>query len=148
VTFVVPNSQVITKPVRNWHFTRTFGAIPDIFISVPFETNPEHVRKLMFEVLDESMNILKNPHPIVWLDDFLENGFQFRVRGYITADKVADLYEVASEVRLALTKRLRENGISLAVPTRVINIDQAAQISALKEKKRNQQANDKSKEEE
>ena len=121
-TYVVPNSQVITKAVQNWHYTRTFSAFEDILITVPYDTDPDHVRDLIFQVLDENINVLKNPRPIVRLENFVENGFEFRVRGFITADKILSLFDIASQVRLAIVRKLRTEGIPLAVPTRVLQI--------------------------
>ena len=46
------------------------------------------MKELMLDVLDKNINILKNPAPIVRLEDFMDNGFQFMVRGYLSPDKV------------------------------------------------------------
>ena len=121
-TFVVPNSQIITKSVKNWHYTRTFTAIDDILISVGFSTDPVRVRELIFEVLEENTNILKNPKPIVRLSDFLQDGFQFRIRGFISSDKAYFFLDIASDIRYGLVERLRAEGIDLATPVRVIEV--------------------------
>ena len=66
--------------------------------------------------------ILKSPAPIVWLYDFVDNGYQFLVRGYLTADKVLEQWDISSQVRLEIVKKLRENGIEIASPTRLIRV--------------------------
>lgn len=76
----------------------------------------------MLNVLSNSINILKNPAPIVWLWDFVENGYQFLVRGYVGFDKVQDQWQIASEIRLEMVKTLRANGIEVASPVRVVKI--------------------------
>jgi len=119
---VIPNSKVITSPVKNWHYTKTFSAFEDIELTVPYDVDPDHVRNLVFQVLEEHTNVLRNPRPIVRLEAFGENGFEFRIRGFITADKIHDLFDIAAQVRLALVRRLRSEGISLAVPTRVLQV--------------------------
>lgn len=122
VTVIVPNSHIITKPVVNWNYTRTFFAFEDMLITVPYSADPHNVRAMIFKVLDENSNILKNPAPIVWLHDFVDNGFQFLVRGYLTADKTLNQWEIASEVRLEIVRRLRQESIDIASPTRLVKI--------------------------
>ena len=122
VTIIVPNSHVITKAVVNWNFTRTFFAFDDIFITVSYSVDPTQVKQIIIKVLDENSNVLKNPAPIVWLNDFVDNGYQFLVRGYLTADKVLEQWEIASLVRLEMVRRLREAGIEVASPTRTLKV--------------------------
>ena len=122
VTIIVPNSHVITKAIVNWNYTRTFFAFDDIFITVPYSVDPLQVKQLIIKVLEENNNVLKNPAPIVWLNDFVDNGYHFLVRGYLTADKVLEQWEIASLVRLEMVRRLREAGIEVASPTRTLKM--------------------------
>jgi len=119
-SFVVPNSHIITKTVKNWHYTRTFTAFDDIWITLPYRFNPDHIRDVIFHVLEENVNVLRNPRPVVRLERFTENGFQFRVRGYITADKILDMFDISSQVRLAIIRRLRDEDIAIAEPVRIM----------------------------
>jgi small-conductance mechanosensitive channel len=119
-TLIIPNSQIITKTVSNWNFSRTFFAFDDMFLTVPYSADPAKVKQLILRTLDENGNVLKNPAPIVWLNDFVDNGYQFLIRGYLTADKVLDRWEISSSIRLELVKRLREAGLEVASPTRLL----------------------------
>ncbi len=120
VTLVVPNSHIITKTVVNWNYTRTFFAFDDILVTVGYQHDPKQVKQIIHKVLDENPYILKNPASIVWLSDFVENGYQFLVRGYLTADKVLDQWEISSNVRLEIVRQLRDLGIEVASPIRTI----------------------------
>jgi small-conductance mechanosensitive channel len=120
----VPNSHIITKTVANWNYTRTFFAFEDFFVTVPYNVDPAHVKALIHTVLDTNRNILKTPPPIVWLHDFVDNGYQFLVRGYLTADRVQDQWEIASSVRLEIVSLLRAQGITIASPTRILTVVQ------------------------
>ncbi len=119
-TLIIPNSQIITRTVQNWNFTRTYFAFDDLYITIPYYADAHKARQLMFKVLEENHNVLKSPAPIVWLQDFAENGYHFMVRGYLTADKVLDRWEIASTIRLEIVRKLKENGMEIASPTRVI----------------------------
>ncbi len=122
VTIIVPNSQIMSNPVVNWNYSRSYFAFDDILVIVPYSADPEKVRDLLFKVIDSNINILKNPVPIVWLHNFTENGYQFLVRGYISFDRVLEQWDIASNVRLTLVKVLRNNGIQIASPVRFLKI--------------------------
>ncbi len=122
VTVVVPNSHFISKPIVNWNYTKTFFAFNDILLTVPYSADPEQVRSLIMKVLENYPMILKNPPPIVWLFDFVDNGFQFLVRGYLSADKTLEQWDISSHIRLQIVKTLRENSITIASPTRLIQV--------------------------
>lgn len=130
VTILVPNSYIVMKPVTNWNFTRNFFAFEDIILTVPYSTDPAHVKLLILQVLDANRDVLKNPAPIVWLNNFVDNGYQFLVRGFLTADKVLDQWEISSMIRLELVRVFREHGIEVASPTRLLRmLSESKQIS-------------------
>lgn len=122
VTLVVPNSHILSKTVINWNYIRTFFAFDDFFVTVPYGVDPLRVRQIILQVLDSNINVLKNPAPIVRLFDFTDNGFQFQVRGYLTADKVLEQWDIASNIRLEIVRHLRQEGISIASPTRILTM--------------------------
>ena len=122
VTIVVPNSQIILNPITNWSYSRGFFAFNDIMLTVPFTSDPQKVKEIILETLHANYTILKSPAPIVWLDNFVDNGYQFLVRGFLTSDKVLEQWEISSQVRLEIVKRLREHGIVIASPTRMVKV--------------------------
>ncbi|MBA3954631.1 mechanosensitive ion channel [Candidatus Dependentiae bacterium] len=130
VTVIIPNSHVMTRPVTNWSYSRTFFAFDDILLTVPYSVDPAVVKQLFTQVLDGNPHILKSPNPIVWLQNFTDNGFQFMVRGFLSPDKVLDQFEIASNVRLELVRILRINGIDVASPTRLIKLINSSETSA------------------
>jgi small-conductance mechanosensitive channel len=116
----VPNSHIITKVWSNWNYSPSFFAFDDIFITVPYSTDPAVVKQLLHSVLESNINVLRTPAPVIWLHHFVDNGYQFLVRGYLTGDKVLDQWEIASQIRLEIVRNLREKGITVASPTRII----------------------------
>jgi small-conductance mechanosensitive channel len=119
-TLLVPNSHFITNSITNWSYTKTFLAFNDIVLTVSYNADPLFVKDLIVKTLEANGNILKNPPPFVILSDFAENGFQFTLRGYLSADKVLEQFAIASDVRLELAKALKANNIDIARPTRFI----------------------------
>lgn len=119
---VVPNSQIMQRPIINWNYTSTFFAFEDIILVVPYSSDPHLVKQLILKVLDNNINLLKNPASIVRLNNFVDNGFQFMIRGFLSPDKVSQQFDIVSDVRLELVLVLRQNGIKIASPTRTIFI--------------------------
>jgi small-conductance mechanosensitive channel len=122
VTVIIPNSHVMTRAVTNWNYSRNFFAFEDIFLTVPYTSDPALVKELILKVLDSNINVLKNPAPIVRLREFTDNGFQFLIRGFLSPDKVLDQFDIASDVRLELVRVLRAHGFDVASPTRILRM--------------------------
>jgi small-conductance mechanosensitive channel len=122
VTVIVPNSHITTKTIVNWSYSRSYSSLDDFFITVPYSTDPSYVRQLILKVLDSSTNVLKTPAPLVRLHDFIDNGYQFLIRAFITADKVYDQWDIASEIRLEMVRVLRSHAIEIASPVRLLRI--------------------------
>lgn len=130
VTIIVPNSQIMNRPIVNWNYSRSYFAFDDILLTVPYIADPSFVKELMLKVLDNNLNVLKNPAPIVWLHGFTDNGFLFLIRAYLSFDKVLEQWEIASGVRIELVKALRANGLDVASPTRLLKVvDQKISVS-------------------
>jgi small-conductance mechanosensitive channel len=119
-TIVVPNSMFVTQTVNNWSYARNYIAFDDILFTVPYKSDPELISKLMKQVLEENVHILKSPAPIVRLELFSDNGFVFMVRGFLTEKNILNKWDIASDIRFAISKKLRENDIHFALPTRAI----------------------------
>ena len=122
VTLIVPNSYILGRPLTNWNYYKMYFAFEDITITVSYSADPEQVHKLFLKVLNDNREILKNPAPIVRLNNFAENGFEFLIRGYLSHEKVTDQNDIASMIRLALVKTLKEHGVKIAVPVRMLQI--------------------------
>lgn len=121
-TMIVPNSRIVQNPIMNWSYTRGFFAFDDIRITVPYSADPVIIRQLMFDVLDKNPNILKNPSPIVRLDDFVDNGYLFLIRAFLTSNKIGEQWDIAAELRLNMVKALRDNNIEIASPIRTLRL--------------------------
>lgn len=116
ITIIVPNSYVVSHALINWNHVRKFIAFDDIIVTVHYTDDPVLVKKLLYEAVEAHPKVLKNPKPIIRLDDFGEYGYKFMVRGYLSDIYTLDQWEIASDVRLAIVQRLREENITIAIP--------------------------------
>lgn len=119
-TIVIPNTQIINKPVVNWNYSRNFIAFNDILVTVSYKNDPAKIKEILFSVVDAHPKVLKNPKPVIRLEDFREYGYEFMVRGFLSSNYTLEQWDVASDVRLGIVKALRDNGMEIAVPIRVI----------------------------
>lgn len=117
---VVPNSYVTNHPIINWNYIRGFIAFNDIIVLISYKDDPIKAKEIFERVLDTSPYILKNPKPIVRLDNFGMHGYEFMLRGYISSNYTLDQWNIASDVRLQLVKALREHKMHLALPIRMM----------------------------
>lgn len=122
VMVVIPNNYFISQKVINWNYSRTFFAFDDIFMVVSYTADPQEVKDIIAKTLSSNSNILKTPAPVILLKDFVENGFQFLIRGYLSSEKVLEQFDIASEFRFDLVRNLRAAGINLATPIRTIKV--------------------------
>lgn len=125
-TIIIPNSSVINRSITNWNYARDFIAFDDIMITISYKSDPLATKAILLSILGESSFVLKNPKPIVRLENFSENGYVFLVRGYLSSNYTLDQWDIASDIRLAIVKKLKEAGIEIAVPVRVIKQDKPA----------------------
>ncbi len=119
-TIIIPNSSVINKTVVNWNYTRNFIAINDMEITVSYQSDPEQVREVLVKVADEHDKVLKNPSPIIRLDNFGEYGFVFMLRPFVSSNFTLDQWDIASELRFRIMKEFRARGINIAIPVRLM----------------------------
>jgi len=121
-TIVIPNTNVINKPLYNWNYVQNFIAFDDIMVPVAFKEDPVRVKELLLSVLQAHQSILKNPKPIVRLEEFKDYGYLFLVRGFLSSELTLEQWDIASDVRLALIKILRENNVEIASPIEIIRV--------------------------
>jgi small-conductance mechanosensitive channel len=140
ISIVLPNSFIINKPLKNWNYVRGFIAHDDIIITISYKADPAQVQKIFYEVLAENPYVLKNPKPVIRLDNFTPDGFVFMVRGFLSSNYTLDQWDIASDIRIAITKALRAHNIEIAVPTRIlVSLDQNGQQRSKDSDKKSQQ---------
>jgi len=119
-TVLVPNSKLISNPITNWNYISSVVAFNDIMITISYKEDPVKVKEVLFKILDQHPNILKSPKPIIRLSNFGEYGYEFLIRGFLSSHYTLDMWDIASDIRFAIVKSLKENNIEIAVPVRMM----------------------------
>ncbi|MFM9900444.1 MAG: DUF3772 domain-containing protein [Polaromonas sp.] len=122
-TVIVPNSEFITKTVRNVTHANPLGRV-QIKLPMPLSTPADTVRTLLMAVLQDNPDLLKTPAPEVQLDG-IENGhLVFNATGYVNSPRAA--YGVRSALLFEALKRLADAQIDMAPPPQIITLPMAA----------------------
>jgi len=113
-TLIVPNSEFITKTVRNMTLRNAEGRVL-IRLPMPLTSDARQVREIMLGVLHEHEAVLPEPAPGVTLDS-IDNGLLiFQAIAYVSGPRMAA--GVRSELLFTILERLQAAQVSMAVPT-------------------------------
>ncbi|MGE0765305.1 MAG: DUF3772 domain-containing protein [Hyphomicrobiaceae bacterium] len=124
-SLILPNSELITGRVLNWTHRNPMGRAV-VKVVVDPVADPEQVLALLRACADEHPDTLKIPAPFITFDSFTGTSLEFTVRAVL-----GDVYasgRVASELRIAILKRLREAGIELSNPQQDVHLQDLSWI--------------------
>ncbi len=116
---IVPNAELLNTSVTNWTHHDRIGRM-EIRLRVPRGTDVDLVQEIMLECAQKHPSVASWPEPSALFMDFGENGLDFELRCF-TSDNVW-VYFIGSDLRFAINRRLREEGIEMALPQRVIHM--------------------------
>ena len=115
-TVIVPNSELITKSVRNVTLANAEGRVR-FRVPLPLDSDPTRVVGIIKDAFAAHPGVLREPAPNVLLDS-IENGqLMFIVVGFIANPRQAG--QVRSDLLLDILARLRAEGIALSAPYQV-----------------------------
>lgn len=118
-SIIVPNSEFINSSVGNWtHRNRIQRA--EIPVSVAYETDPQRVMDILLELVKKQTPVLRNPEPHVEFLRFGDFSLDFELRFHLS--DLSHGLMVKNNLRMEILKRFREEGISIPMPQRNLNI--------------------------
>jgi small-conductance mechanosensitive channel len=112
-TVIVPNSELITKSVRNVTLANAEGRVR-VRLPVPVDSDAARVREIMRETFAAHRGVLSTPAPSVLLDGIEGSSLIFVAIGYIANPRQTG--SVRSDLLFELLARLRAEGIALSSP--------------------------------
>jgi len=119
VTIIVPNSALITAEVIN-HSRPTTQLRVRIGVGIAYGTDLEAATRVLLGVADASPKVLKTPPPEVRFEDFGDSALQFALFCWI--EQAREDLKVASDLRFAVERALREAGIEIPFPQRDVHV--------------------------
>jgi len=121
---VVPNEKLISERVENLSIIDPRVLLTSE-ITVGYESDPDQVRQLLTDAAMRTQRVLANPPPGALLVNFAEDGLTFRLVYWID-DPQNGMGNVKSEVNLRILKAMREAGIDIPYPQRVLHVTPAS----------------------
>jgi small-conductance mechanosensitive channel len=112
-TVIVPNSEFITKTVRNMTLTGAPGRVL-LRLPAPLDTDAQRMRTLILEAFTAHEGIMDDPEPIVQLEGILNGTLTFLAIGYVSNPRNAG--GVRSDLLFSILDKLRDAGLALSPP--------------------------------
>ncbi len=114
----VPNKKLTSENVVNWTSSDTNTRF-SIFVSVPYNTDTEMVKDLLYQSVMKHPKVNKNQSVSVLLINFGDKGLDFEI--YFWAEKSWEIEFIKSDIRYMIEESLRTNGIKIPLPQRVVH---------------------------
>lgn len=116
-TVIVPNSEFITKTVRNVTHASPLGLV-QIKLPMPLDTDTGRVRDLLLQAFEQHDDVLETPAPKVYLDGFDNGNLVFNATGYVLSPRQS--YAVKSALLFTVLGGLRDAGLPMSKPSVVL----------------------------
>lgn len=115
-TLIVPNSELITKTVRNMTHANPMGIV-QLKFTVPLDTDVEAVRHLILSLFAEADAVFDTPEPKVFIDSIRDGAAHFDCTAYCHSPREA--YATRSDVLFRLIMESHARGIGIGSPAAV-----------------------------
>ncbi|HEK1767200.1 TPA: mechanosensitive ion channel family protein [Pseudomonas putida] len=125
-TVIVPNSQFISQNVRNVTMANALGVV-GVTLTLPLETDANHVRELLLQAYRDHEAILDAPAPSVTFKDLTASGMVLSASGYVAGPR--QVSGARSDLLFAILGRLREEGIALSSPQSMVLLQEGTRAA-------------------
>ena len=115
---IIPNRTIITTSVTN--YSRLSMGL-ELKIVIRHDSDVAVVKPLLYDIVAGHPTILRVPSPIIRLNEITDVGQEYTLRGFISARRVREMWDVSSDIRIAIIKTFKEKDIhiSCVYPLRV-----------------------------
>ncbi|MBB3996309.1 DUF3772 domain-containing protein [Aureimonas pseudogalii] len=112
-TLIVPNSELITKTIRNMTLANPLGRI-QIAFSAPLDVDVAAVRAALLEIYGTHRDVLTDPKPSVFIDGIDSGQVQFKSFAFVNGPRL--VYATRSEILFQVLERFRAEGLPIVAP--------------------------------
>lgn len=127
ISIIVPNSEFITSRVTNWSHRDPRIRI-HIPVGVAYGSDVPLVIKSLLEVAQNHPEVLKDPPPKVWFNQFGDSSLDFELLTWIDHPKRRP--DIISELNKGIDDIFRRNKIEIPFPQRDIHVRSSVPIEA------------------
>jgi potassium-dependent mechanosensitive channel len=122
IDLVVPNSLLLEKNVVNWTLSDEM-ARSQIAVGAAYGSDPEKVKTILLSVVQQHPYVLDEPEPFAVLSEFGESTLVFKVYFWLSLSAAKPRPVVESDLRCTIERVFREQGITIPVPQRNIQVE-------------------------
>ncbi len=132
ISIIVPNSEFITSQVINWSH-RDPKVRVHIPVGVAYGSDVPLVIKSLLEVAEKHPQVMKDPPPKVWFNEFANSSLNFELLVWILDPKGRP--DLISELNKGIDEIFRENKITIPFPQMDLHVRSSVPIEALSRNK-------------
>ncbi|MFN3908223.1 MAG: mechanosensitive ion channel family protein [Flavobacterium sp.] len=116
---VIPNHKFLTDVIINW--TQNSTDVRDfVKVGVAYGSDTKLVEQLLLQCANRHPEVLPNPKPMVFFEDFGDSALVFSLYFYVSEG--FKLPKIQSEVRFAIDQAFRSNKITIPFPQRDVHV--------------------------
>lgn len=116
---VIPNHKFLTDVIINW--TQNSTDVRDfVKVGVAYGSDTKLVEQLLLQCASQHPEVLPNPKPMVFFEDFGDSALVFSLYFYVSDG--FKLPKIQSEVRFAIDQAFRSNKITIPFPQRDVHV--------------------------
>ena len=116
---IVPNEMLITNRVENLSLVDSKVNLSTV-VSVAYDSDTEQVTALLVHAASVQPRVLAEPSPAAYLSAFGADGLEFTLTYWVT-DPENGALSLRSAINKAILASLREHGIEIPYPQRVVH---------------------------
>lgn len=116
---ILPNSELTKNRVVNWTYSSKTSRF-HVDVHVGYEANISEVMETLKTVAKKTSRVLENPEPFVRFESYGESSLGFAVYFYTT--EIFRAENIKSDMRVAIFSKLKEKGINMPFPQRVVHM--------------------------
>jgi small-conductance mechanosensitive channel len=109
-TLIVPNSELITKSVRNKTLTNSIARLQMRF-SVHYDNDPSAIRDHLMTAMTSHQLVLAEPSPTVFIDGLDETKVYYNAVAFVSSPR--SVYATRSALLFDILRRFRSAGVKL-----------------------------------
>jgi small-conductance mechanosensitive channel len=110
---IVPNGQLVSNEVINWTLSDQKRRL-EITVGVAYGSDPEQVHKLLNDIVNNHMDLLKDPEPLVVFNDMGESALKFTLYFWIADYNLGR--QIKSDILFSIFRVFKENNIEIPFP--------------------------------
>lgn len=115
---IIPNDDLISGRLINWTLSDTQQR-ETISVGVAYGTDPNEVLRILRRLASEHEKVHKSPAPVAVFRGFGDSSLNFELRVFMDA---IDVFEVPSDLAVAIDKAFAEAGITIPFPQRDVHL--------------------------